>query len=204
MLNPSTSRALSRPAGGPEALSDAQDAAAGTWKLYAAWGNYNILAWCCAQTPPADLPDKIGLVLPPTLMMMDDSDPAWRGRGAWVLSKWIGGIPTLTMKRMGMDTLLLKSLIHTLSLPSITPLPHVMPLTLELIGRASEGEKKAELLSEVMDKAVLTGWMYAPSGAEGRVVLTQVAKDLEQICGVLGAGILRWMKVCLGLSSLSD
>lgn len=200
MLNPSTSRALPRPAGGPEAMSDLQNDAAQIWKSPSAWGHYNILSWCCLQTPTSELPDRIGLILPPTLMMMDDWDEAWRGRGALVLGKWISRIEKGLMKRMGMDTLLLKSLIHTLSLHPKRPLERMMGITLELVERTSEGEKRAGLLAEIMEKAVLSGWMYAPNGKEGRVVLIQIAKQLEQLCEVMKEGVLRWMKVSQGSS----
>lgn len=176
-------------------MSDLQDESTQAWKSYAGWGSYNILAFCCTHLPDADIPEHIGLLLPPTLMMLDDWEQAWRGRAVWVLSKWIGKVPADTMRRMGIDKLLIKSLLHTLSLHPNPPLPHVLPLALDLIDRTTRGEQRADLLAEVMDKAILTGWLYAPSGPEGRAVLTQIARDLERMCEVIGWGILRWMKV---------
>lgn len=202
LIHPETSRALRRPAGGPEAQSDFHDSATQTFKTPPAWGCYNILSFCVAFLPPDDIEKRIGVILPPTLTMMDDWDPAWRGRGCTVLGKWIDHFPTEMMRRMGLDKLLLDSLIHTLSLHSNPPLSQVMPIALKLIDRNFEGERKAERLSEIMDKALLQGWMYAPSGLEGRPVLINTAKELEMVCGSMGTGIVRWLKVSTHISLL--
>jgi hypothetical protein len=141
------------------------------------------------------LEPKIGLIIPPTLTLMDDFDPAWRGRGCRVLEGWISRFPTEVMKRMGLDRLLLDSTIHTLSLHAKSPLPHVLPLALALVDRTTEGAKRAARLGEIMDKGLVSGWTYAPSGAEGRVISTNIAQQLEIMCGVMSTDIVRWLKV---------
>jgi hypothetical protein len=110
------------------------------------------------------------------------------------MESWVHQLDSTTMKRMGMDRLLLTSLLHTHELHPSPPLPHVLPAALRLIERTSEGAKKAELLAEVMQKAIVSGWTYAPSGPEGRAVLVEIAKEVEKMCDVLGTGITRWLK----------
>jgi hypothetical protein len=138
---------------------------------------------------------KIGLILPPTLTLMDDFEPAWRGRGCRVLSGWVKRFPVEIMKRMGLDKLLLDSAIHTLSLLPNPPLPHVLSLALDLVSMTTKGEKRAARLSEIVDKSLVKGWTYAPPGIEGRPVLVNLAHQLELLCEILGTGIVRWLKV---------
>lgn len=195
LINPDTTRALRRPAGGLDAQSDFHDTTSQVFKTPQAWGCHNVLAFCVNQLSPDDIEKRIGVILPPTLTMMDDWDPAWRGRGCTVLSNWVEKFPAVTMQRMGLDKLLLDSLIHTLSLRSNPPLPHVLGITVKLLDRTTEGDKRSARLSEMMDRGILQGWIYAPSGIEGRPVLINVAEELEIMCGALGTGILRWMKV---------
>jgi hypothetical protein len=194
MLNPETARAMTRPAGGSDAMMDFHDAPSQPWKQAAAWGCHNVLRWSVSQLDAGQVEARIGVILPPTLTLMDDWEPPWRGRGVSVMESWVHQLDSTTMKRMGMDRLLLNSLLHTLELHPSPPLPHVMPATLRLIERNSGGAKKAEILAEVMQKAIVSGWTYAPSGQEGRAVLVEIAKEVEQMCDVLGTGIARWLK----------
>jgi hypothetical protein len=194
-INPANSRALSRPAGGTDAHLDFHDTAHQSFKLPVAWGCYNSLSWAIAQLPDDMLEPKIGLILPPTLTLMDDFEPAWRGRGLKVLQVWVDRFPAEIMKRMGLDRLLLDSTIHTLSLHANPPLPHVLPLALDLISKTTQGAKRAERLSEIMDKSIVRGWTYAPPGIEGRPVMINIAHQLDLMCGVMGTGIVRWLKV---------
>lgn len=142
------------------------------------------------------LESKIGLILPPTLTLMDDWDPAWRGRGCTILAGWIGRFPSELLRRMGLDRLLLDSTIHTLSLHANPPLRHVLSLGLDLINRTTSASTRADRLAEIMEKGLVSGWIYAPPGLEGREVLINIAKMLEIMCDVLQTGIIRWLKVC--------
>ncbi len=195
LLSTTTSRALSRPAGGPDAHTDFQDSSTQRYKSPSGWGCYNVLLWCCSHLYSTELEKHVGVVLPPTLVMMDDWEPPWRGRGVRVLEAWMEKVPSETMRRMGIDKLLLNSLVHTLSLHANPPLPHVLPLTLRLVERSTVGAGRAERYAEIMDKAIIQGWTYAPSGKEGRVVLIDIARELELLCSVQGTGIARWLKV---------
>lgn len=154
-----------------------------------------MLSWAITQIPDDALENKIGLILPPTLTLMDDFDPAWRGRGCTVLQSWIDRFPQEILRRMGLDRLLLDSTIHTLSLHANPPLPHVLPLTLSLINRSTSGEKQAERMTEIMEKGLVSGWTYAPPGLEGRAILVNIDVMLETMCSVLGISIIRWLKV---------
>ena len=203
MLNASTSRALSRPAGGPDAQGDFHDTAAQAFKAPSAWGGYNVLAWCASQLPPEEMEHRIGVILPPTLVLMDDWEPPWRGRGVRVLRQWMDKIPTETMKRMGVDKLLVNSLIQTLSIHANPPLEGAFEATLQLVNRTTKGKERADRIAEIMDKAILQGWMYAVSGKEGRQVLIEVARQLELMCKEIKAGIVRWLKVSLVISKRS-
>lgn len=194
----SDARARLRAAGGESAMGDMHESQG--FKSAIGWGSHNALRWCATSLPPTLLDRRLGLVLPPTLVLMDDWEPLWRDRGAWVLSGWVGAIPPDELRRRGLDSLFVKSLVHSLSLHS-TPLPHVLPITLTLVSHL-EGKKKADALSDIVDKALVSGWAYAPSGSEGREVLINVAATLETLCGVLGTGIARWLKV--GLEEMYD
>lgn len=194
MLNTSTSRALPRPAGGKDAHSDFHDTASRTFKSTASWGIYNVLSWCTIVLSPDELEKKFGLILPPTLILMDDWEPPWRERGARVFDSWMMKVSAETM-RMGVDQLLLNSLIHTLSLNSHPPLKDVMPVTLRMIGYAMRDKDRAERYAEVMEKGIIQAWTYALSGKEGKEVLIRIAGEVEMMCEVLGSGIVRWLKV---------
>lgn len=191
-LSATSDRARSRALGGSAAMDDVQEHQA--WKGIQGWGCYNALAWSVTALDDAALLRRLGTILPPTLMMMDDWEPQWRGRGAWVLSKWVDRIGAEELARRGLDKLLLSSLTHTLSLHANPPLKHVLPAALAIV-HSLEGKKKADAYSEIVDRALVAGWTYAPSGAEGRLVLIDIAANLETICKELGTGIARWLKV---------
>ncbi|TXT07512.1 hypothetical protein VHUM_03232 [Vanrija humicola] len=186
----SEARARARPSGGDGAMGDLHEAQA--FKSGTGWGCHNALRWCAAALPAPTLDRRLGLVLPPTLVLMDDWEPAWRDRGAWVLSGWVHALPPDELRRRGLDALLVKALVHSLSLHS-EPLPHVLPVTLDLVSHL-DGKKRADAYADIVDKALVSGWAYAPSGAEGRAVLISIAHTLETLCGVLGVGIARWLK----------
>jgi hypothetical protein len=192
MLSTTSSRALSRPADGDTSRADLHDDAAQRFKKAEGWGCPGLLEWCCEQV---DVEKHIGVILPPTLVMMDDFEPMWRGIGINILDSWIGKLSSEVMKRMGLDKLLLDSLIHTMSLNCNPPLENVLKVALDLVDRTTTGERKASRLGEIMDRGVITCWAYAPSGLEGRVVLTDIAERLEALCGYMGEGIVRWLKV---------
>ena len=161
-----------------------------------AFGAHNALAWCCSQLTSDELEKRIGVVLPPTLVMMDDWEPPYRGRGAYVLASWVGKMPAEVMRRMGVDQLLVKSLVHTLSLHANPPVKGVLPVLVRLVERGFSGEKRAKVWEDVMEKSICQGWIYAPPGPEGKPVLVDKAEQLEIMCDVLGEGIARWLKVC--------
>lgn len=146
----------------------------------------------------AEVERHIGLILPPTLIMMDDFAPLWRAKGAWCLDAWMGKLDPALMRRMGMDKLLLKSLVHTLSLHSNPPLTGVLEITLRLVTRVTEkgSEERSKVYTEIMERAIVQGWTYAPSGIEERAVLVDIARNVKVMCDVLGTGIARWLKVC--------
>jgi len=196
MLNTTTSRALSRPAGGQAAQADFVDHENQRFKSPDAWGCYNVLYWATSRLTPAELEKRIGMILPPTLTLMDDWEPHWRARGVRVLSGWIERMSPETMRRMGVDKLLRDSLAHTMSLHPSPPLTGVLSVAIRLIDMTTTGQARAEALADLMEKGIVHGWTYAPSGKEGRAVMILIARDLETMCGVLGEGIVRWMKVC--------
>jgi hypothetical protein len=128
---------------------------------------------------------------------MDDWEPAWRARGVGVLQSWIGKLDEGLMRRMGVDKLLVDSMVHTLSLNANPPLRGVLEAVLDLVRRVSSGEKRAERYAEIVDKSIVQGWTYAPSGLEGRAVLIHIAGEVEILCKALGSAIVRWLKVCV-------
>jgi hypothetical protein len=161
----------------------------------------NALAWCAAQLSPSDVERHLNLLLPPTLTMMDDYQPPWRDAGARVLTEWVGKVDPAELRRRGLDTLLLKSLTHSLSLHHDPPLLHVFPITLEIAGNL-EGEKKAEAYTDIVDRALVAGWTYAKSSATA--VLVDIARNTVTLISVLGVGIARWLKVSWGSLSEAD
>lgn len=195
MLNEQTSRALSRPAGGKGAQDDFHDSETQLFKRYHAWGSHNVLGWAASRLASSTLEKHIGLVLPPTLVLMDDWEPQWRARGVRVLDRWMDKISPETMRRMGIDKLLKGSLVHTLSLHASPPLTGILPVLVRLVRRSSTGKERAEAYADAFEKGIVNGWIYAPSGKEGREVLIAIASDLELFCDELGDGMVRWLKV---------
>ncbi|WVQ93492.1 hypothetical protein IAU59_000566 [Kwoniella sp. CBS 9459] len=192
----SNSRALSRPTGGQNSTIDLHDSQ--PFKAPSAWGVINLLSFSVSRLSSSEIEKNIGLIIPPTLVLMDDWEPAYRQRGARILSLWMNKLDKDLMRRMGIDKLLLDSLIHTLSLNSNPPLTDVLDIALDLTFKCREGgEKRTEVLEDIMEKAIVQGWVYAPSGLEGRVVLVHLAKMMEQMCEVMGTGIVRWLKTII-------
>ncbi|KAK8861646.1 hypothetical protein IAR55_002469 [Kwoniella newhampshirensis] len=190
------SRALSRPTGGKEATVDLHDSQ--PFKSSSAWGISNLLSWSVSRSMESEIERNIGMILPPTLVMMDDWEPSWRCRGATILEKWMDKFDATIMRRMGIDKLLLDSLIHTLSLHSNPPLEAILPITLKSVEKCTDrGEKRTKRYEEIVDKALVQGWTYAPSGIDGKPVLIHVAEEVELLCGVLGTGIVRWLKTII-------
>ncbi|WVF65858.1 hypothetical protein IAT40_000595 [Kwoniella sp. CBS 6097] len=187
------SRALSRPTGGQDSTIDLHDSQ--PFKTPSAWGVINLLSFAVSRLTSDQIEQNIGLIIPPTLVLMDDWEPSYRQKGARIISLWVEKLDKDLMKRMGIDKLLLDSLIHTLSLNSNPPLTGVLDITLDLVNKCrEEGEKRTKVLEEIMEKAIVQGWVYAPSGLEGREVLVNIAKMMERMCQVMGTGITRWLK----------
>lgn len=138
------------------------------------------LKWCISHSP------TLNLILPPTLTMMDDWEPSWRVKGVGVLSTWVFSIPPDELKSKGLDSLLLSSLEHTLSLHEDTP--GVLKIAIRLANNLSP-ERRAKHLSSLVDKALILGWKYAK-----REQQAQIARDTELLCNVMGEGIARWTK----------
>ncbi|CAK9785518.1 hypothetical protein CC85DRAFT_329237 [Cutaneotrichosporon oleaginosum] len=181
-----STRARTRPHGGTGALDDMHDDE--SWKVS---GIDNALAWCATQLSSSDVERHLNLLLPPTLTMMDNYQPPWRDAGSRVLGEWIDKIDPAELRRRGLDTLLLKSLTHTLSLHHDPPLSHVFAVTLKIAGNL-DGEKKAEAYADIVDRALVAGWTYASSSAIS--VLVDIARNTEVLIGILGVGIARWLK----------
>ncbi|ADV20760.1 hypothetical protein I305_04122 [Cryptococcus gattii E566] len=189
----SASRPLKTPTGGKDANLDMHEMQ--PFKSAAGWGAHNILRWCAARLTAGEVEKNLGVVLPPTLVMMDDYEPSWREIGSAALESWVFKFDPAALRRMGLDALLLKSLIHTLSLHPNPPVYKVLPIALHLIEyTSSPGEKRTELYGEIMEKHFVQGWVYAPSGIEGKVVLVGLGKELIIMCDLLGPGIVRWLK----------
>lgn len=150
------------------------------------------LIWCASQLSASDMERHLNLLLPPTLTMMDDWEPLWRDAGAHVLSSWISHLDPAELARRGIDTLLLSSLTHSLSLHNDPPLEHVFPAAMDIAGRL-DGQKKAEAYTEIVEKGLIAGWTYAPAGAVD--VLVDIARNTERVAFTLGTGIARWLKV---------
>ncbi|WWC96841.1 hypothetical protein V866_003716 [Kwoniella sp. B9012] len=190
----SSSRALSRPVGGTDSSIDLHDVQ--PFKDPSSWGIINLLSYSVQHLSPVDFEKNIGLILPPTLVLMDDWEPSYRLRGAEILDIWVDKIDEGLMKRMGIDKLLIDSLIHTISLSSNPPLKGLLHITLKVIQKCTEpqSQKRTEYYSEIIEKGMIQGWTYAPSGLEGREVLMNINEMLEGMMEVMGTGIIRWLK----------
>ncbi|OCF31630.1 hypothetical protein I317_06121 [Kwoniella heveanensis CBS 569] len=192
----SASRALERPRGGQDSTIDLHDHQ--PFKSPAGWGVINLLAFAISKLTADQTEKNIGLIIPPTLVLMDDWEPCYRQKGARILSIWMDKLDRDLIKRMGIDKLLLDSLIHTISLNSNPPLGDVLDITLKLTFRCrEEGEKRTKVLEDIMEKGIVQGWVYAPSGLEGREVSIHIARMMERMCGVMGTGITRWLKTVI-------
>ncbi|WWC60391.1 uncharacterized protein I303_102963 [Kwoniella dejecticola CBS 10117] len=190
----SASRALSRPIGGQDSTIDLHDVQ--PFKDPSAWGIPNLLSFAVCRITPAEVEKNIGLILPPTLILMDDWEPLYRLRGAQILEQWMDKIDSEMMKRMGIDKLLINSLIHTISLQSNPPLKGVLDITVKLIDKCTVeySKERTEWYCGIVEKGIIQGWLYAPSGLEGRAVLIHVNEMLGLFCELMGTGIIRWLK----------
>ncbi|RSH84684.1 uncharacterized protein EHS24_006208 [Apiotrichum porosum] len=160
-------RALPRPAGGVSALDDSRGYQ--PWKTSSAgWGAANALRWAASTLSDDDVLKHLGVILPPTLTLMDDWEPRWRDTGAWVLS----------------------SLTHSMGLHS-PPLSHVLPTALILV-HGLKGDKKANNYGTIVDTALVNGWSYVSSN--DRDALAAIANNTVIITQELGTGIVRWIK----------
>lgn len=187
----SNNRAVAKPLGGAEAMDDLQETS--TYKTENGWGSANLLRWSSSILPPVQLERHLNLILPPTLTMMDDWEPFWRLKGIWVLSGWLKNMDKEELKRRNLNSLLLKSLLHTLSLhakDSGVVLDTIVGFLLDDL----KGEKRADILNEIVDKACISAWSYA-SGEDAKAMLIQATVDWETMCNVLGTGVARWLKV---------
>lgn len=192
-------RALPRPAGGVSALDDSRGYQ--PWKTSSAgWGAANALRWAASTLSDDDVLKHLGVILPPTLTLMDDWEPRWRDTGAWVLSSWVGRIDTDELRRRGLDTLLLSSLTHSMGLHS-PPLSHVLPTALILV-HGLKGDKKANNYGTIVDTALVNGWSYVSSN--DRDALAAIANNTVIITQELGTGIVRWIKVNKALFYSAD
>lgn len=187
----SNNRAVAKPLGGAEAMDDLQESS--TYKSQDGWGSANLLHWSSSVLPPIQLEKQLNLILPPTLTMMDDWEPFWRLKGIWVLSGWLKNMDKEELKRRNLNSLLLKSLLHTLSLHAKDSGVVLNTIVGHLLDDF-KGEKRADILNEIIDKACISAWSYA-SGEDAKAMLIQAAVDWETMCGVLGTGIARWLKV---------
>ncbi|KAL7424678.1 hypothetical protein Q5752_000362 [Cryptotrichosporon argae] len=183
-VHPSTTRAVPR----APTLSDLD--APQPFKSPSAWGAHCVLASCSERV---DVEAHLGVIVPPTLVLMDDHAPLYRERGASVLSTWLGRVDPPVLRRMGLDALLLRSLTHSLALNPAEPMRHVLRPALVLAAR-QEPEKRAATYATIIDRAVLSAWTYAPAGPEGRPALVAAAQHLVVLCETCGTGIARWLQ----------
>lgn len=184
-------RAVAKPLGGAEAMDDLQETS--TYKTQQGWGSANLLYWASSVLPSVQLERHLNLILPPTLTMMDDWEPFWRLKGIWVLSGWLKNMDKEELKRRNLNSLLLKSLLHTLSLHAKDS-KVVLETIVQYLLDDFKDEKRADVLNEIVDKACISAWSYA-SGEDAKTMLIQAAEDWETLCGVMGTGIARWLKV---------
>ncbi|WWC88088.1 uncharacterized protein L201_002992 [Kwoniella dendrophila CBS 6074] len=196
-LSTSTSRALNRPIGGEiDSKIDLHDNQPFKDPSSFSWGIINLLIYSINQLNQNEIENNIGMILPPTLILMDDWEPSYRFIGCKILHKWINKIDIEMIKRMGINKLLINSLIHSISLSSNPPLKGLLSITLNIIDKFTleKSKERIELYSEIIDKGIIQSWLYSPSGIEGRQVLININEMLIEMIDVMGTGIIRWLK----------
>lgn len=50
-------------------------------------------------------------------------------------------------------------------------------------------------IEEAIEHGIISGWIFAPSGAEGIANLAAIAEGVEMICEEAGLGVARYLKV---------
>ncbi|ODN76516.1 hypothetical protein L202_05183 [Cryptococcus amylolentus CBS 6039] len=192
----SASRPLPRATAGSEAEGTIDMHDVQPFKDVSSWGVCNILSWSAARLTREEIERYLGIVLPPTLVLMDDYEPRWRERGISALSTWIFTLPPQTLRNMRLPALLLPSLIHSLALHPHPPQPSILPTTLRFLRYTTEqgSEERARWIEEIVERGLVDGWTYAKDGKEGREVQIGLAREVEVLCGELGTGIARWTK----------
>ncbi|ODN86582.1 hypothetical protein L198_07276 [Cryptococcus wingfieldii CBS 7118] len=190
----SASRPLPKPTAGSEGTIDMHDVQ--PFKDVSSWGVANILSWSASRLTQEEIERYLGIVLPPTLVLMDDYEPRWREKGISALSSWIFTLPAQTLQNMRLPSLLLPSLIHSLALHPHPPQPSILPTTLRFLRYTTEAgsEERARWVGEIVEKRLVDGWVYAKDGREGREVRIGLAREVEVLCGEIGTGIARWTR----------
>ncbi len=96
----------------------------------------------------------------------------------------------------------IQSIQHSISLHPSPPSPSLLPIALPLLLThllpkitSPTSSERAEIIAEAVEKGLINGWNYAPTGKAGEEGLRAVAEGVEVICQEVGMGVVRWLKV---------
>lgn len=94
-----------------------------------------------------------------------------------------------------------QSLQHSISLHPSPPDPILLPTALDLLlnllhsTTPSGSLERANAIAEAVQKGIINGWIFIPSGPQGIAGLTAVGDAVEMVCEEVGVGVVRWLKV---------
>jgi len=194
LLNPSTGRKRSRPAGGPSAALDFYENQ--EWKAYP--GIAALLSWCLNCTKGRDYEHIWHLVIPPIMTLLDDYESYYKLNGVKVVSELLDHVPSEFLKRTGVDGLLMTSLktallhLHSPLTPQI--ILAAVPAQLKLINLTTANGSKVRFdqLCALLGEGIIGGiWMYAYQEWETLEASMVAARDVVEI---LGVGTTRYLK----------
>ncbi|KAF8591494.1 hypothetical protein K439DRAFT_1553144 [Ramaria rubella] len=204
-LNPESGRKLSRPAGGPFAAHDHYNDQ--IWKTFP--GIANLLLWCVEHLKPnwdmrmqsEDYEHVWHLLIPPTMTLLDDYQSHYRLKGLIVVSALLDHVPPESLKRTGVDGLLVSSLrttmIHLHS--PLTPelLRRSVPILLRVIDLTTpvHSKQRFDLLCALLGDGIIGAvWIYAYEEWE---TLEASMIALPNIIQELGIGSIRYLKALI-------
>ncbi|KAF8529111.1 hypothetical protein BU17DRAFT_80296 [Hysterangium stoloniferum] len=209
LLNPSTGRKRSRPAGGPSAILDFYENQ--EWKAYP--GIAALLLWCLNCTEGREYEYIWHLVIPPIMTLLDDYESYYKLDGVKVVCELLNHAPPELLKRTGVDGLLMTSLktallhLHSPLTPQI--ILAAVPAHLQLINltTASGSKVRFDQLCTLLGEGIIGGiWMYAYQEWETLEASMVAARDVVRN---LGVGTTRYLKalvsqLMLNIASLSQ
>ncbi|KAJ3857221.1 hypothetical protein EV368DRAFT_77951 [Lentinula lateritia] len=197
LLNPTTGRKLSRPAGGPMGSQDFYETQ--IWKNYPAAAN--LVFWCLRHIQSQDYGRLWYLVISPIMTFLDDYQVPYKLKGVKMVEELLQHVPREILKRTGVDGLILTSLNNCLAQlddvksPQLIQATIPVSLSLSLITTTPGSPAQFDQLCALLgDRIIGTIWLYSYD----KLGVVQASVDcLPPLLSALGLGSSRYLKALI-------